>query len=98
MLLLIRHGKNMLQQNQKKTEYIRDSVAEIRSWVMKNLFEEVVKRDDFSIYTLFVAAYEFNLDDSEPPSNARERRNFTQKYEIRVVLTSIAMAAIIPVL
>ena len=65
---------------------------------MNNIFEEVVKREDFSIYKLFVAAYEFNLDDSEPPTNARERRSFTPKHEIRVVLSSIAMAAILPVL
>ena len=65
---------------------------EIEDWIENNIYEEVCKRNDFSVYTLFVASHEIVMDQSEPPTSINERKLWVPKHRIRIVLTSIAMS------
>ena len=72
--------------------YLRDSLIEIQEWIENNVYEEVCKRNDFSVYTLFVASHEIVMDQSEPTTHINERKVWVPKHRIRIVLTSIAMS------
>lgn len=41
-----------------------DTLRDLQEWAVNNTYKEVVKRekDDFNIYTMFVAAYKFEMD------------------------------------
>ncbi len=62
------------------------------------MFDIVSSRNDFSIFSLFVAAHEFVPDLSPPPTNPTEMKGWKPNHRIRVVLCSIAMTLYFPIL
>ena len=78
--------------------YHNDSFNAIRGWVSNNTYDVISQRNDFDLFSLFVAAHEIEQDMSAPPIDSIERSNWTPKHKIRIVLCSIAMSLNFPIL
>ena len=65
---------------------------------VQEYFDIVSSRNDFSIFSFFVAAHELVPDLSPPPTDPMERKSWKPEHRIRVVLCSIAMALNFPIL
>jgi len=78
--------------------YDTDSIYAIKRWTQNNTYEKVSQRSDFNIYTLFLAAYDIQPDNSPPPISREERKKWKPLHQLRIVLCSIAMAMNFPLL
>ena len=78
--------------------YHTESIYAIKRWTLNNTYDVVSQRGDFNIYTLFVAAYDIQPDNSPPPTSREERKTWKPKHQLRIVLCSIAMAMNFPLL
>jgi hypothetical protein len=75
-----------------------DTLRGLQEWAIKNTYDEVVQREknDFNIYSMFVAAYEFEADNTLPPLDKRKQKEWKPKHRGRIVLTCIAMSMFTP--
>jgi hypothetical protein len=73
-------------------------MSTLQEWAVNHTYEELVKRnkDNFNVYTMFVAAHEFKTDSTSPPSDRDEQQKWKPKHRARIVLTCIAMSMFIP--
>ena len=90
--------KNLNESGPNSEKYQNDSFIHIKDWVISNTYDIVSARNDFNIYSLFVAAHELVPDLSPPPSDPILRKSWKPKHRIRIVLCSIAMALNFPIL
>ena len=90
--------KKYIHGNQQDPSYHTDSIYAIKRWTLNNTFDKVSQHETFNIFTLFVASYDIQPDNSPPPISREDRKKWKPQHKLRIVLCSIAMAMNFPLL